>query len=494
MDTRFALVVMLLVTLCCGFNQVVNVPPSEDFPITWEQTKKVFALSERFTLSEPERQALKRQLGRTLDLSQRAPAFASATGLKHCQGPAGIGPNYSVMWCQRCTASGPHWDASYFFYPDPERGTCTLQKAELKIRPSERRFLRAPDQRFFRELVRELNRGLHQAAQVRPYTYEQDREVSDVDFPNSWKSARRSAYLYAEKPKDWEPEPVSIVFLWQAQPYLNMLDTELDTLGFEQATSPSIIARSCQEARDTNCPQLLTARQDVKASGHQALIENHLGANLGRLAALSTGAAEYPALLYWTQTLAESLLIKSSGADIYAREMARLNQKFELLKVFHASYQEAHYGPVFQADFKQQLLKHDASTFWGQVAFLEEMRLSRELPVNCERGDELSKFVAAHCEAFLQRYPSSPLREEIRYEMARAYETLWSLSKSRPLSWMRGDSRVSPSEAEAARQKALAIYREQLPANAANPWFKERIFRLAHGIDSIQRAYACSNC
>lgn len=198
MDTRFALLVAILAAL--GWNVItsVNMPPDEDFPITWEQQKKVLALSAHFSLSQAERRALQQQLGRSLDLSRRAPAFGSTTGLKHCEMLAGAGSGYAGMWCQRCQETGPHWQATYLFYPDLGRGSCTLQNAELRILPGQRRMLRAPDQVLFRELVREIDRSLQQRAQTRPYSYDKDRGISpEVSLPNSWKSASRAVYLYA---------------------------------------------------------------------------------------------------------------------------------------------------------------------------------------------------------------------------------------------------------------------------------------------------------
>ena len=104
------------------------------------------------------------------------------------------------------------------------------------------------------------------------------------------------------------------------------------------------------------------------------------------------------------------------------------------------------------------------STFWGQEALLEETQLSCDPDVlGNENNWDHFRVVITRLSPFIVKYPHSPVTPSLTLELARAYETWWSLANNARPDYE--DAKMYKNGAEDARQKAVELYKHYLASN-----------------------------
>jgi hypothetical protein len=116
--------------------------------------------------------------------------------------------------------------------------------------------------------------------------------------------------------------------------------------------------------------------------------------------------------------------------------------------------------------------------------------------MGCEDGKDEFRKVIEHARAFLERFPQSAEDASVRFALAQAYETWWSLNHAGL------DGFLPPAEgyregADDARLRAIALYTELLESEAGRPYavyVQSRLVRLRLGVTSQQLHFYCMMC
>jgi hypothetical protein len=93
---------------------------------------------------------------------------------------------------------------------------------------------------------------------------------------------------------------------------------------------------------------------------------------------------------------------------------------------------------------------------------------------------------------FLDRRQGSPYRLDVRFALAQAYETWWSLSKAAPDAYV--DPPLYAEGAEQARKSATDLYEEiasKAPESPLASYARRRLPRLKLRLDTQQRTFFC---
>ena len=136
-------------------------------------------------------------------------------------------------------------------------------------------------------------------------------------------------------------------------------------------------------------------------------------------------------------------------------------------------------------------------TAWGQRAFVMMQTRACELAaVGCHGGD-CFRPVIRQGEQFLLDHPSSTFRTQVMFNVARAYETAWSLSKASKVDPTAEGVRVDSAFGDHARLKAIEVYEDLLrldPSSAEARSGALALPRLRLKLDTGERTFFCTDC
>lgn len=210
------------------------------------------------------------------------------------------------------------------------------------------------------------------------------------------------------------------------------------------------------------------------------------------VAALSrvTDPMASPALVFWADQLAVAWGLASRQGNALGKRDA--------LAAAGLGFDWTYCGEAneLRRNLLQRLALERQDTRWGQLAFQAMSWRGWAVTGDCGgggggwQGDK----VIERGEAFLRAHPDSPVRDEITFHVARAYEAWWALSHRQP------DDYLDPASfrpgADEARRKAIAYYRLYLDRSGTLPdlqrtWLRQKLFRLEHGLDTWQWFYYC---
>lgn len=128
---------------------------------------------------------------------------------------------------------------------------------------------------------------------------------------------------------------------------------------------------------------------------------------------------------------------------------------------------------------------------WTDAAFLELMNRGWGPPCfACDGpeeagGTDISRPVIEHGEAFIRRFPGSPIFKEIEWRVAMAHETAWALAKA---------GGVRSPETETHRSAAVRLYQSLVQTEASSARgraAKLRMQRMKLDVDTGFRRYWC---
>ncbi|MEJ2007852.1 MAG: hypothetical protein P8Z30_06790 [Acidobacteriota bacterium] len=199
----------------------------------------------------------------------------------------------------------------------------------------------------------------------------------------------------------------------------------------------------------------------------------------------SAAAGERPALMMAADSLAGHLWCRPYSACEAARKQ---------LEGFGLTFRWSDLDDLwsYQHDLLPRVWKEFGSTAWGRDAFLLLNGDGWDTSGTCSAGTDMFHSVIEHSEKFLAGNPPRRMRVQTLFDLARAYETWWSLSLAV------NNDYANPSKyqagAEAARQNAISAYEQVVrlaPASDQAAYARLRLPRLKLGLDTGQRAYFC---
>ncbi|MFN2427815.1 MAG: hypothetical protein ABR587_15365, partial [Candidatus Binatia bacterium] len=373
---------------------------------------------------------------------------------------------YEDFWCHECRESGPGWEVSYRFFPDPDRGACTLQQTRFVL----------DDRTLLDSLSRQLSAAWSQTPRQIPFVDKDHMGLAkSVGMPHRWRLAGSRAWMYRDQ------ETSSLVFLWRQDRLTAILD---DSSVWSSVPERKLLFEACQQAGDDGCAML--ADEVYQYWSPKVPPEAAFRRNLSRLAALRPDDPSYPARLYWTdklgRTLAHDERYEAESNDYghvkAERRAEALNNEYPDLAPLGASFgwgNGIYEYLAFNSHFGERLREKFLHDRWGRQAYLESLRDHRG-GYDCETGLERAQEAVTIGEEFLARYPETETSDGVRLALAEAYETWWSLSKSGSESGYDIDNAVAKPGAAKAHERALALYRHLAKKFDASLWLKDKIF------------------
>ena len=237
-----------------------------------------------------------------------------------------------------------------------------------------------------------------------------------------------------------------------------------------------VAEQACREARFSKDEQIINAIH----RGDPAKIAGVLGDALQELRATPVSSALYAARAFCVHELVPRRLPRQrsiSSADALRPTAAVL--RFRNLGIGYFYYDPddewvLRENPVDLNDLAAKRL----DSRWGRMAFLTMIRLGWSQG-ECQEGPDQFREVIVHGEAFLKSYPSSEVSDDVRLELAHAYETWWNLSRRRADDSDNQAEHYRPG-ADAARRKAIEFYRAYLDKHPAVPDVRTRLAALQH--------------
>lgn len=225
----------------------------------------------------------------------------------------------------------------------------------------------------------------------------------------------------------------------------------------------SVALRACQEAKFVEGQEIIRAihsRNPADAAGV-------LGGALREWRATPITSAVYPARAFCIHELVPNHLPREGtiNSDAAKRPTAAVS-RFRGLGISYFYYEpDAHWVLREDPVDLNQLAKEHLDSPWGRQAFLMMTRIGWSQG-GCKEGPDQFREVIKHGEKFLEHYPQSEVSDNVRLELARAYETWWNLSNAEP-----NPSESTPASfkegADAAKHKAIELYQEYLKRQGA---------------------------
>jgi hypothetical protein len=161
------------------------------------------------------------------------------------------------------------------------------------------------------------------------------------------------------------------------------------------------------------------------------------------------------------------------------------------IKPFGGSLEPSHWGGwTYNDGLRAKLSARPGENRWTDEAFLEETDVCYSLR---QTNIDVWKEVLRASEAYLSKFPSSPIAPDIVLHMAEAHETAWSLSKSEAIPDYLDPARYR-LDAQRHRTEALELYERYLRVRPASPEadsIRRRMYRLRLDVDTGFHKYYC---
>jgi hypothetical protein len=154
-----------------------------------------------------------------------------------------------------------------------------------------------------------------------------------------------------------------------------------------------------------------------------------------------------------------------------------------------------HYGAWwYSGGFIDSVVTHAGKSAWADYAFLDRTSAGWELEYGCgsEIGSDQFRPVISRGEAFLRAHPSSKIAPEVRFLVAEAHETAWSLGKM----FASSENTVYAADGPTHRTLAIELYERQLRERTSDPrnaGIRKRLARMRLDVDTGYRRFWCSN-
>lgn len=406
-------------------------------------------------------------LVRMIDLAREPASLSTWEGRKRSKctpfHARGHESHYEELWCTECVVSEGAASAAFRFYPDLAAGTCTLQEMSVDLGPG--RHERLVD-------LETVVTGLGRPVPVYP-TDVSERGCGSWLSIRRWSVAGHLAYLHVvAEDRRHPPPPHRIGFLWRRSP---LVDRERNDASIDGVYLPNEDGWPLEACRDAGLPGCDIAALLTRES---AAMRTTALAALDRFEKQPRSAP----LVYWLDVLASDhhALIKW-GDEADRAELAKRG----------VVYVDG-YSTTFASPWLRDVAERDETSKWGQRAFLRMIRTQRW---QSDDDDAPFRAVIERVEPFLRRRSGSSVENALRFELALAYESWWSLAKSDTEFQDPEDLQRWRKGAERARLRAIELYGLVQPTDEdKRDWIAQRLFRLRRDIDTGQRAYAPSEC
>ena len=226
---------------------------------------------------------------------------------------------------------------------------------------------------------------------------------------------------------------------------------------------------ACQQAHFAESDQVVEAMKSRRAADAFRV----LGGALRELHNTPETAALYSARAFCIHELVpNSLGRQRTRGEYISKHPLDLVTAFRQLRIEYFYYDPAaqwfiRTDPV---DLRELAEKHLDSR-WGREAFLLMTQIGWSQG-DCVEGTDQFREVIKRGEGFLKRYRRSEVSARVRLELANAYATWWNLSRADPNPGDGDEPPFSPEPyqlgAEAAKEKAIELYRQFLAAHVAS--------------------------
>jgi len=373
-------------------------------------------------------------------------------------------------WCYACTRRLAGIESRRMFYAHAGARACALERLELQITTDEPDTARRARDIVAEKLRAQLGEPAPDESRVAPGS------GSWLDT-RVWNRAGRKIYLFLDGDRAGAPlERVGIL------------------------------------VRDRPLAELQASRTDFDLNYPRDVVREPLASALaGAWPALASALRENPKRSVVAQAIAEALDAAPDAspelqaplllaADVLASELPRGAERAELaafdLERRGVSFEETHYGFILGEPARARRVLDENARPWADLALVWlHGQLYAGTPI-CEADPDQFRNVITANEAALRKHPDSRFRAWLLFDLDRAYETWWSLSRRGPESSGGGPQYVDG--ADTARQRALDAYRQVtalVPDTLAARYAAERIPRLDLGITTNSREFYCmSEC
>ena len=148
---------------------------------------------------------------------------------------------------------------------------------------------------------------------------------------------------------------------------------------------------------------------------------------------------------------------------------------------------------VYTHDLLWKLWEDYRETPWGERAFASLLARGWDTHVGCAAGSDQFRKVIPIAVGFLRTPPPTPLRAQVAFLLAQAYETWWSLSLASDRDDY-ADRRMYQRGSAPAREHAIATYEELIrdhPGTVQADYARLVLPRLRLGVDTGERRFFC---
>lgn len=374
---------------------------------------------------------------------------------------------YADMWCTECTLVEGGWRASFRFFPDLTAGQCTLQEIQAEHDADGTGLMTAIESGLSRSMGRPASVSQTDRSERGSYSWHSIRR---------WSGRGKIEYLYMDSSGSERRSAVS--YLLRRSPLL-ALQAE-DPGPWPSPFDSNWEDRSFAACRDAGLPDCDAVRLAWSRRDQEPLLAA-VHAALDQLEKAPRASPRAAPLAFWLDFIAtDGSLLTSHDAS----RRAGLERR-------GVAYADGYDGVlVLQATWLRDLAASDPASKWGQLAVLKMMCFH-----DGEDDDDPFRAVIARGEAFLRAHPGAAVEREVITELAMSHETWWSLSKADPRGEDESDVARWRKGADAARRRAIELYRRLPPRDdGERTWLEQRLFRLERGIDTGQRAHSPSRC
>jgi hypothetical protein len=216
-------------------------------------------------------------------------------------------------------------------------------------------------------------------------------------------------------------------------------------------------------------------------------------------AARSSSPSMQPALLLAADLLADKV---DFGMNVPPTP-PEIREKLNTLARYGLSYKGDGLGAswVNSHDLLWRVWHEFPSSPWAEDAFLLLLAHGWYTGFNCEGGSDAFRPIIREGEGFLATHPQSRYRREVTYQIAKAYETWWSLSRAkacRTSDEKNCDEYVNPEDyqegAEEARRKTIEYYEQVLATDSDDIMSadaRRHLDDLKDNLDTVERRFYC---
>ena len=237
--------------------------------------------------------------------------------------------------------------------------------------------------------------------------------------------------------------------------------------------------------------ELMPAAADLVSAAAGYLHQPEIHAALPRVLALAASAEESDVPILWLAADRLASWLQLTETDAASHQLHEREERIFYGLAFQWSGLGASW--MYRHDLLKHVWKQYGNTRWGERAFVQLTWMGWNAGAGCEAGGDLFRLVIPAATAFLASRPQSKHAFDIRFALAVAYETWWSLSQASPED-LHADHMATDPGVQHARREAIRHYGEIVrlsPGSLQGRYAARHLPRLMSGIDTAQRRFVC---